>query len=446
MAALRPNVVLITLHDLGRHLRCYDPDLPTTPNIMRIAEQGVVFENHFSTCPLCSPARASIQTGRYPHTNGMDGLTHRGFGLGANEKCMPMHFNELGYHTALYGFQHEIRGDAAKLGYVEVRAGKGYSTHWPEVVPGAVAFLRRKHEKPFLLSIGSFEVHRDFRQPYSTPTDPAAVKVPPYLPDYLEVRQDLAAFYGLVQVVDRGIVDLLDALDATGLTDNTLLIFTTDHGAAFPRAKSTLYDAGIGVTLLARWPGAIRPGSRISAMTSHLDILPTLLEIAGGEIDERIQGKSFAHLLADPTGPGDDTVFAEKSWHGNEYDPMRCIRTDRYKFIMNFQNGFLYQIPLDIKQGASGRAADPLRCRPRPDTELYDLAADPDEMDNLSGRSEVAAIETTLKQRLLSRMKDTGDPLPERHVPWPQPDKPHYLNNMDAPMPETPSDDPFPTR
>ena len=442
MNSERPNIIIVILHDIGRHLSCYDRDLPATPIITRISEEGVVFENHFSTCPLCSPARSSIQTGRYPHTNGMNGLTHRGFALNDDERCLPQYLNEVGYHTALYGLQHETQTHPERLGYQEICTKPDYLQKCLEIVPHAINFLERRHEKPFFLSLGFFEVHRPYKYEYGKPIDTSAVKVPPYLPDCPAVREDLADFYGMVQVVDRGMEGLLEAMDRTGLRNNTLLIFTTDHGAAFPRAKSTLYDPGISVTLLARWPGVIEPRSRIKALTSHVDILPTLFEIIGADCPEYVQGQSFAPLLTDPSEPGREIVFAEKSWHGNEYDPMRCVRTEQFKYIENFTEGFLYQNPLDIKRGLSGRVVEPSRRKPRAMTELYDLENDPDEMTNLSGKPEMKEIESELQDRLHQWMEDTGDPLPEQHIPWPQPGKEYFLNNMDAPMPDASEPEP----
>lgn len=432
----QPNIIFVTLHDLGKHLHCYDPDLPETPNIERIAQEGVVFENHFSTCPLCSPARSSIQTGRYPHSNGMNGLTHRGFGLNDDEKCLPQYLNELGYHTALFGLQHEVYEDIGRLGYQEVRQTEDGKSFVPDVIPAAVDFLRRKHEKPFLLSVGFFDVHLPFKQPYSTPIDPATVKVPPYLMDCAAVREDMADFYGLIQAVDRGMGQFLDALDESGLSENTLLLFTTDHGAAFPRSKSTLYDPGIGVSLLARRPGHIKPGTRIRGMTSHVDILPTVFEILGQPVPECVPGESILTLIENPGAQGRKCVFAEKSWHGNEYDPMRCIRTERFKYIHNFTAGWLYQTPLDIKMSLSGKVMEASRQKPRPMTELYDLKRDPNEFNNLSGKPEYEEIEADLNARLETWMEETGDLLPDQHIPWPQPGKEHYLNNKACPMPD----------
>ena len=430
-----PRIILITLHDLGKHLRCYDAALPEMPNIERIATEGVLFDNHFSASPLCSPARASIQTGRYPHSNGMNGLTHRGFGLNDTEKCIPQYLGDAGYHTALIGLQHEVHEDDARLGYDEVwksPAGKNLSH---DVAPAVCDFLKRPPKRPFFLSVGVFEVHREFKQGHGKPIDPAQVHVPPYLTDCPEIRGDLADFYGMLKTADCALGRILDAIDETGLSEDTLLLFTTDHGAAFPRAKSTLYDTGIGVTLLARWPGQIQPGSTIRGLTSHVDLLPTLLEIVGEPVPDKVQGRSLLPLLGRPDGPGRECIFAAKSWHGNEYDPMRCIRTERYKYIRNFAEGWLYQMPLDIKMAPSGRVMEPTRRKPRPIAELYDLRADPGETNNLAGHPRHQEVQADLGRRLTEWQNETGDPLPARHIPWPQPGKEHYRNNMLSPAP-----------
>lgn len=432
----RPNILILTVHDLGRHLRCYDAELSPTPALDRLASDGVVFENHFSTCPLCSPARASIMTGRYPHANGMNGLTHRGFRLRDHERCIPDFLNDLGYQTALIGLQHEAcRNEISRLGYSEVLPTTDGNNFCTDVARETCRFLERGHSKPFFLSVGFFEIHREFTQPHVAPMSPSSVKVPPYLTGCPEVREDLAAFYGMIQAADRAVAAILDSLDKTGLAEDTLLLFTTDHGAAFPRAKSTLYDAGIGVTFIARRPGTVPHAERARGLTSHVDILPTILELTGQPIPDTLQGRSFLTLLRNPARPGRESIFAEKSWHGNEYDPMRCVRTDRYKYIRNFKEGWLYQMPLDVKMAPSGRVMEPLRRAMRPTVELYDLRTDAMEMANLAGLPAYGQIEGDLRARLARWMADTGDPLPESDVPWPQPGAECYPNNMLCPMP-----------
>ena len=198
-----PNIILITVHDLGRHLQCYDSDLPSTPAICGIAEKGALFKNHYSTSPLCSPARASIQSGRYPHSNGMNGLTHRGFSLNKEEKCISHYLNDIGYHTAIYGHQHETEDDLGNLGYREICTKPQYPQTCLEIMPHVDDLLKKERKKPLFLSLGFWEVHRSFKQQEHLPIDLSEVKVPSYLPDCPEVREDLADFYGLIKKVDK---------------------------------------------------------------------------------------------------------------------------------------------------------------------------------------------------------------------------------------------------
>ena len=236
----KPNILMVITHDTGRHLGCYSRRVRTS-NLDRLAGEGVIFKNFFCTAPQCSPSRASFITGRYPHNNGLIGLTHRGFRLNSDESLLPALLAGQGYSTHLFGFQHESPNPYA-LGYQNVVKGKNNSCL--NVTPLLLEFLSGKPKKPFFAMVGFGETHRSFPK-YNGPTDD--VPVLPYLPEDDDIRRDLAAFYIVVRRVDRKIGQILTALDETGLTDDTLVVFTTDHGIAFPGAKATLYDPGIEI-------------------------------------------------------------------------------------------------------------------------------------------------------------------------------------------------------
>ena len=171
-------------------------------------------------------------------------------------------------------------------------------------------------------------------------------------------------------------------------------------------------SVGIGVTLLARWPGRIQPASIIRGLMSHVDLLPTLLEIVGEPVPDKVQGRSLLPLFGRPDGAGRDCIFGEKSWHGNEYDPMRCIRIEHYKYIRNFAEGWLYQMPLDIKMAPADRVMEATRRKSRPAEELYDLRANPRETNNLAGDHRFQEVQADLSRRLTQWQSETGDPLP----------------------------------
>jgi arylsulfatase A-like enzyme len=228
----RPNILFIICHDLGTQLGCYgDPSLRTV-HLDRLAKAGVRFDNYFCSTPLCSPSRASILTGRYPHSNGVNGLTHRGFSLNSDERCLPELLAEAGYDTLLFGFQHEA-SDPHRLGYGWV-SERREPPRCALLTPKVTEFLRTRAgsqgKAPFFAMVGFSEVHRDFKQEFYQPDDPAKVFLPPYLPDTPEVREDFADFHGLIHAADASVGDLLRTLAESGLAESTWVIFTTDHG------------------------------------------------------------------------------------------------------------------------------------------------------------------------------------------------------------------------
>ena len=408
----RPNVLFVILHDLGTQLGSYgDPSLRTT-NLDALADSAVRFENYFCTTPLCSPSRGSIMTGRHPHVNGLNGLTHRGFSLNPAERCLPQILSQAGYQTLLFGFQHEA-SEPARLGYQWVSDRK--RPHRCRLVtPLAVEFLRERAssapEKPFFAMVGYSEVHRPFASEHYTPAEPAQVHVPPYMPDTPEVRQDLAEFHGIIHAADACVGELLGTLERTGLAENTLLIFTTDHGIAFPRAKSTLYDPGIRTACIMRWPAGFAGGRAPGELLSNVDLLPTILEAAGVEVPDQVEGRSFLPLLRGENYQPREHIFAEKTHH-DIYDPMRAIRTRRYKYIRSYERRPWLPLPSDIARSLSARSLPQKYRQPRDPEELYDLQEDPLEMNNLIGDPRHGDIHRQLAQELTHWQQETHDPI-----------------------------------
>jgi len=356
-------------------------------------------------------------TGRYPHSNGLMGLVcpATGWDLPASETTMPQYLKRAGYETHLFGMQHE-RKDASSLGYdriVERTAGRRAA---PEMAEAIASFLRGGPRQPFYLNFGIVEPHRRFGS--ADVDDPGDVYVPPYLPDDLVVRKEMAGFAKLVKRLDDGVGIVLDALDATGLAENTLAIFTTDHGIDMPRAKGTLYDPGIETALLMRWPGRIRSGTLCHELVSNVDLLPTLMEAVGLDVPEHAQGRRYLPMLEGKDHKARDAIFAEKTHH-THYDPMRCIRTDEHKYIFNFGALRAIEIPADAEMNTLESVPELYTTR-RPMAELYDLKADPLEMNNICGSSEHQEIEEGLKRRLRAWMEETDDPLLDGIMPIPR--------------------------
>jgi len=458
----QPHVILVICHDLGRHLPCYGLGGLRTPHLDRLAADGAVLTRYFATAPLCSPSRGSMLTGCYPHANGLMGLVNRGWDMPDRTPTLPQLLRDAGYITYLFGFQHEKR-DARRSGYDHLLQVRG-PHHAASILPSVAEFLHGAREStrgnPFLAVVGLSEVHRPFQHARYEPQDPAGVDVPGFLPDEPAVRRDLGELAGMVQAVDEQMGLLLDTLADTGLDRQTLVMLTTDHGIAFPRAKSTLYDAGLGTALLARLPGVIPAGTVVDALLSNIDLLPTLLEAAGREAPAHVQGRSFWGLLRGPAPAGAPppparapgplpglaglaglkgaaaagtppaavpaaprtAIFAEKTWH-DSYDPIRAIRTERWKYIRNFEARPELVLPADIAASPSAEVPEIAAAlqRPRAPEELYDLGADPWETHNLAGVAAHEAVRAELAGRLQAWMQETQDPL----LAGPIPDAPH---------------------
>lgn len=412
----RPNILFILCHDLGRHLGCYGRPPLATPNIDRLASEGVLFEQHFCAASSCSPSRGCIMTGRYPHSNGLMGLVDLGWELPMSERTLPQYLKQAGYHTALCGIQHERAHNASlSLGYDQV-IGQDSGHRAPAKAGAIVDFLNNAPAEPFFLSYGSLEPHRPFRANGLTGDEPAYK--PPYLPDNMGVRQQMAGFGRLVGDLDQAVGEILAALQKNGLAERTLVVFSTDHGIDMPRAKGTLYDPGIEAALIMRLPGVIEPGRRCPELVSNVDLLPTLLESCQVGAGGAIQGRSFWPLaLGHPWQPG-EAVFAEKTQHCH-YDPMRCIRTPTHKYIHNFGQLRHMEMPADVEMDCLRDVPDLCRLR-RPGVELYDLANDPLELKNLAGSPVCAEIETALRSKLRQWMERTQDPLLQGVLPIPK--------------------------
>lgn len=409
------NVVEIIWHDLGDWLSCYKEDPIPSPSLEAMADEGVVFENHFCTAPQCSPSRSSIMTGRYPHSNGMMGLAHRGWEYNKGETDLPSILNKAGYYTYLFGFQHEYK-DKTKLGY---KYADTSTTRAQEVAEIACQFFKNeaRTRQPFFVSIGFSEVHRNYGVEYD-PDILDEINVPKFLPAIEIVRKDIATFYQNIKIADAATGRILEAIKESGLEENTLVFFTTDHGPEFPRAKMTLYDPGIKTALIMKYPAVLESGLRIKELVSNVDVFSTILEAIGVEIPENVQGKSFWPLLLGKEYAPREEIYTELTWH-TLYDPMRSIRTKRYKYIRNFQSGWPILMGGPPAQRYGAEIIEKFYGQPRPEEELYDLENDPWEMNNLAGESQCQDILKNLRERLMIFLEKTNDPLLMGPVPHP---------------------------
>ena len=413
----KDNVLIVHWHDLGRYLGVYGHPDVSSPRLDRLAAEGILFTRAHATAPLCSPSRGSLFTGRYPQSNGLIGLAHHGWEYRSGIRTLPQMLTESGWYSALFGMQHET-SYPQRLGFDEFDVSNSYCEY---VVDKASEWLRDSAEnlagQPFLLTAGFFETHRPYPRDRYEPAEAAEVATPDFLPDTPEVRDDLAAFYGAIVTADTAVGRLLDTLAETGLDANTWVVFFTDHGPAFPRAKSTLYDAGTGIGMIIRPPTnrTVRPHV-YDELFSGVDLVPTLLGLLGLDVPTDAEGMSHAGVLlaAEPDSvPVRDHVYTTKTYH-DSFDPIRAIRTKEYSYIENYVPRPLLDLPADIEESPSGQAVAPFVTAPRPERELYDLRTDPTETTNLLAADDPAAdqIAADLAVRLYDWRQRTGDVIP----------------------------------
>jgi len=427
----KPNIIYLHSHDSGRYLQPFGHAVPT-PNLQLLASEGVLFRRAFSAAPTCSPSRSALLTGQCPHRNGMLGLAHRGFSLNDYNKHILHTLRPAGYRSVLAGLQHTA-ADPKTIGFDEILQPK--STAAADVAPGAIEFLSRPHDRPFFLDVGFFETHREYSKP--TPADDPRYTLPPTpIPDTPETRLDTAAFHASARNLDRAVGQIIDALDRNGLTGNTLVISTTDHGVAFPLMKCNLEDNGWGVSLIMRGPGGFSGGKVIDALISHLDIYPTLCDLAGVAHPAWLEGKSMLPIMRGEVNEINDEVFAEVTYHA-AYEPKRAVRTGRWKYIRRFGDKHTPVLP-NCDDGLSKSLWLEYGWKNMwlPEESLYDLIFDPNEHNNLAVDPTSKTVLTEMRGRLDRWMHRTSDPLLDGPVPAPHGAQ---INNPDGVSPkETP--------
>ncbi|MBM3240552.1 sulfatase [Candidatus Poribacteria bacterium] len=407
----RPNILYIHSHDTGRYIQPYGYAVPT-PNIQRLAEQGILFRQSFCAGPTCSPSRASLLTGQSAHSSGMIGLAHRGFSLKDYNQHIIHTLRKVGYHSALSGVQHIAR-DAKIIGYDQILTTQG-----DKAAVKAVDFLSNAPPQPFFLSVGFGATHRKFPEP--GPAEDARYCLPPApLPDTPETRRDMAAFKASASILDMSIGIILETLDKNGLAENTLVICTTDHGIAFPGMKCNLTDHGIGVMLIMRGPGGFTGGMVCDAMVSHIDLFPTICDLLEIEHPEWLQGNSMMPLIRGGVDEINDEIFAEVTYHA-AYEPQRAVRTQRWKYIRRFEERHIPVLPnCDDSLSKDVWLKYGWRERPVPQEQLYDLIFDPNETHNLAGEPSMVEVLAEMRGRLERWMRATADPLLNGPVPAP---------------------------
>ena len=410
--APRPNILWLISEDTSPDLACYGNALVKTPNLDKLAGEGARFTNAYVTAPVCSASRSAFMTGMYQTSIGVHNhRSHRsdGYTLPDPVEVITHYFRRAGYYTC----------NAAGLTYKKL--GK---TDW-NFTPKSNAFQGsdwsgRKPNQPFFAQMNFSLTHRAFKRDEQNPIDPQTVELPPYYPDHPITRRDWADYLESLQVLDTQIGIALTWLEKEGLANNTIVMYFGDHGRPHVRGKQWLYEGGIRIPMIVRWPGHIQPGTVVDDLVSTVDFAPTFLSLAGIEPPEHLQGHPFL-------GPGRQErayVFAARDRCDETVDRIRCVRSKRYKYIRNgypdrpytqlnaykkLQYPVLTLMQVLHKEGKLTPEQARFMAPTRPEEEFYDLQQDPHEVHNLADDPEHAKAVATHRAKLDEWIKATKD-------------------------------------
>lgn len=415
----KPNIVFFIADDLSiRDTSVYGSTDVRTPNLQRLSATGMTFDRAFVASPSCAPSRAAFLTGLMPARNGAEPNHSK---PRADIKTLPAYLHEHGYEVVAigkvghYGFVKDYGFD-----YVS-----HYEYHDDECIPAAVDYLKaRTSKKPLAFFVGTNWPHVPWPKE-GTGYNPATLKLPPSQVDTPQTRQWRTRYYAAVSKFDTDLGKIYDTVHAR-LGSNTFFLQSSDHGAQWPFGKWNLYDEGTHVPMIASWPGVIKSGTRNKAMVSWIDILPTLIEVAGGKPPATLDGRSFLPVLRGQTQTHRTRIFTTHSGDGNmNVYPTRSVRTGRWKYILNLHPEFAFTTHVDrnanngdgnywssweVAAKTNPHAATIIhRYHERPSEELYDLDADPNELNNLAALPTHAKTKADLRRELEQWMNSEGD-------------------------------------
>ncbi len=438
----RPNIVLLVVEDLSPRIGAFGDAVARTPNLDRMAQEGVRYTNVFTSAGVCAPSRAALITGMHQAAIGSQHMRTSayvwtdGSGRAGYEAVPPPYvkaFPEL-LRAAGYFTVNNSKTDYQFGSPFTVWDENGTSAHWkdrPEGTPFFAMYSQMAtHESslfmPGLLkpeyanSASAAAAMEARRSALPQRTRPEDVVVPPYYPDTPTVRADIARQYDNVQLMDAWVGDRLAELEAAGMLDNTILIWTTDHGDGLPRGKRSLYDSGLHVPMIIRFPDGRGAGGIDDRMISFVDLAPTILSLAGVSAPKHLQGVD----ALGPKGKAQERVFAERDRFDESTDLSRAVRTREFKYIRNEYRDVSFYLPLAYRENVPMMAEmrrmfaagllSPLQASyfqtPRPLEELYDVKADPDEVRNLAGDPAFGGVKMELASSLSSWRQKIGDP------------------------------------
>ncbi len=409
----RPNIVWIVGEDMGPELGCYGDPNAITPNMDRLAREGARFTRCFTHAPVCAPSRSGLITGRYPTSMGSH---HMRSTLLNPPPPFTRYLRAAGYHVSWPG--------KTDFNFANPTKDFDSTTDWTKGKAPPQPFFAYinftvSHESQIRAPKEQFAKNVAQLKPEER-RDPAKMQVPPYHPDTPVVRRDLANYYDLVTAVDYKVGEVLKWLDEQGVADNTVVFLTGDHGRGLPRSKRWIYDSGIHVPLIVRWPGQVKPSSTREDLVCFLDFSITALALAGAETPKELQGQV---ILGAKAAPPRKYIFAARDRMDETPDRIRAVRSERFKYIRNFQPELPYAQQISYMElmptmqewrrvNAEGKLTGPQKiffAPTKPREELYDIAGDPHEINNLASRPEQLATLQEMRGALDGWMAETKD-------------------------------------
>lgn len=431
-----PNIVLIIADDVSwNDIGPYGNKNIRTPNLNQLAKEGMVFTEAYLTTSSCSPSRTSIISGLYPHNTDAEQLS---WPLPENKQTFVQQLKNAGYWTGLAGKYHmgnpvknhfdtllEMQWKDAPIGLDRRLVGDGSGCdEW-------ISLLRnRPKNKPFFTWLASFDAHRPFYKGMSkNPHSSKDVILPPYLPNTEKVKEDFALYYDEINRMDSYIGNVVKELESQGVSENTMVIFISDNGRAFPRDKTTLYDGGIKTPWIVKWPVQIEGNQRNHNLISSVDIAPTMMKIAGLTPLQDFEGFDFSAMLTNTKTEIRKEIYAEDHFHDFE-DYTRAVRTKKFKFVKNYYTDLPNTPSADIIRGRSWQSMKEEKVKgslneaqskcfdiPRQEEELFDIVKDPDELNNLAQNPEYKKTLDEMRSKLIAIRKNTKDTLPSQRTP-----------------------------
>jgi len=408
----RPNILWLISEDTSPDLGCYGNTLVKTPHLDKMAAEGAMFTNAFVTGPVCSASRSGFMTGMYQTAIGAHNhRSHRrdGYTLPEPVEVITKYFRDAGYYTC----------NCAGLTYK--KAGKTDWNFKPKTEPfDGTDWSQRKPDQPFFAQMNFGLTHRKFKRDKKNPIDPATVELPPYYPDHPLARRDWADYLESLQILDTQIGTALAWLEKEGLAENTLVMYFGDHGRPHVRGKQWLYEGGIRIPMILRWPGHINPGQVTDDLISTVDFAPTFLTFAGIDPPKHLQGQAY------PGRAGEQRkyIFAARDRCDETVDRIRCVRSKRYKYIRNYypdrpytqfnaykkqQYPVLTLMQILHKQGKLTPDQERFMAPARPAEELYDLEKDPHELNNLAEEPKLKRVLKEHRKQLDKWIEETND-------------------------------------